>query len=262
MGLFDRVRCEYRLPNPAYQDLDFQTKDLDCLLDHYVITLDGRLIQLTSKRHGLERDIEWPYHGDIRIYAAYPHEDRDLVEYTVRFTHGRVEWIRPLDAPAEAVDEAGEAAPEDTGCEEVATRDEAELRLLASLRLRKRELQRLFDDFSDHWRFEDPVYRFYHQSFKVYGLQEATETMVRTLASLAPDRPLNSWFMEVVGSGTGKEFKPEDNAEWTRVTRPILEAFFHARFFLEMAIRYADLETPPNPLPSGYAALLYLYGLR
>src|SRR5439155_1606017 len=30
------VRCEYRLPNPAHQDLEFQTKDLECLLDHYV----------------------------------------------------------------------------------------------------------------------------------------------------------------------------------------------------------------------------------
>jgi hypothetical protein len=34
------------------------------------------------------------------------------------------------------------------------------------------------------------------------------------------------------------------------VTRPILEAFFHARYFLEMAVRYADLETPPEVLPS------------
>ena len=82
------------------------------------------------------------------------------------------------------------------------------------------------------------------------------------LASLAPDRPLNPWFREIVDAGTGKRFKSEGNAEWTRVTRPILEAFFHARFFLEMAIRYADLGTLPNPLPSGYAALLHLYGLR
>jgi hypothetical protein len=40
------------------------------------------------------------------------------------------------------------------------------------------------------------------------------------------------------------------------VTRPILEAFFHAWFFLEMAVRYADLEKPPQILPSGYVALL------
>jgi hypothetical protein len=29
-----------------------------------------------------------------------------------------------------------------------------------------------------------------------------------------------------------------------------------------MAIRYADLDQPPGVLPSGYAALLYLYHLH
>jgi hypothetical protein len=77
-----------------------------------------------------------------------------------------------------------------------------------------------------------PFYRFYHQSFKVYGLQDSTRAIVRTLQSLAPDRPLNPWFLEIVGSGTGKEFRPEDN------------------------------DAPPRPLPSGYAALLELFGLR
>ena len=82
------------------------------------------------------------------------------------------------------------------------------------------------------------------------------------LESLAPDRPLNPWFRQIVEQGTGKSFKQDDNADWTRITRPILEAFFHARFFLEMAVRYATLWEPPLSLPSGYAALLHLYGLR
>lgn len=51
-------------------------------------------------------------------------------------------------------------------------------------------------------------------------------------------------------------------SDLVRHTRPILEAFFHARFFLEMAVRYADLPGPPTSLPSGWAALLYLYELR
>ena len=34
--------------------------------------------------------------------------------------------------------------------------------------------------------------------------------------------------------GTGKESAPEDNARWAEVTRPIVEAFFHARFFVEI----------------------------
>lgn len=53
------------------------------------------------------------------------------------------------------------------------------------------------------------------------------------------------------------------NAKWDVTTRPLLEAFFHARFMLEMAIKYGrELDAPPKPLPSGWASVLYLYGLR
>ena len=141
-------------------------------------------------------------------------------------------------------------------------REAAEAALLSSLRERQAALNDLLARNSDHWGYEDPVYRFYHQSFKVHGLQEHTKEIVAALSDLAPGRPLNEWFVEIVKLGTGRQFTLEDNSRWTSVTRPILEAFFHARFFLEMAVRYAGLESPPRPLPSGYAALLYLYGLR
>jgi len=138
----------------------------------------------------------------------------------------------------------------------------SEAALLRNLGTHQTELRALLEECSSHWGFEDPVYRFYHQSYKVYALQETTVRIVRVLESLAPDRPLNPWFRMIVEQGTGKSFKPDDNADWTSITRPFLESFFHARFFLEMAIRYAALHDPPTPLPSGYAALLYLYGLR
>lgn len=67
---------------------------------------------------------------------------------------------------------------------------------------------------------------------------------------------------QIIESGTGKRFQFEDNSRWLEVTRPIVEAFFQARYFLEMAVRYADLKEPPQVLPSGYAALLSLFGLR
>jgi hypothetical protein len=137
-----------------------------------------------------------------------------------------------------------------------------EVTLLANLKRRRERAQRLLVECSDHWGFEDPVYRFYHQSFKVYALQAQTEAIVRELSSLLPERPLNRWFQDIVAYGTGHRFTVEDNAHWTEVTRPILEAFFHARFFLEMAVRYTELEEPPQVLPSGYAALLYLFDLR
>jgi hypothetical protein len=112
--------------------------------------------------------------------------------------------------------------------------------------------------------YEDAVYRFYHQSFKLYPLQEATLAMVAALARLAPDRKLNDWFMTIVNEGTSVTFELEHNRCWLVVARPIVEAFFHARYFLEMAVRYGNaLSAPPNALlPSGWAAFLYLYDLR
>lgn len=60
-----------------------------------------------------------------------------------------------------------------------------------------------------------------------------------------------------------RTFKPAHNARWLEVTRPIVEAYFHAGCFLEVAVRYGrELEYPPRHLPSGWAAFLYLYGLR
>lgn len=53
------------------------------------------------------------------------------------------------------------------------------------------------------------------------------------------------------------------NRDWTNETRPILEAFFHAKTFLSLAVRYAtSLDHPPRLLPSGWAAVLSLYNVR
>ena len=95
------------------------------------------------------------------------------------------------------------------------------------------------------------------------AVEDATERIVGVLRDLADDRPLNAWFLEIVEAGTGKRFTPEANRHWTAETRPILEAFFHARYFLEMVCKYGkELDAAPDLLPSGWAAVLYLYGLR
>jgi len=124
-------------------------------------------------------------------------------------------------------------------------------------------LEKLFEECNNHWVYEDKVYRFYHQSYKVYRLQSYTQEIVEKLRSLAPNRPLNEWFMTIIREGTGKEFKVEDNQNWLVVTQPILEVFFHARYFLEMIVKYGkELEAPPLMMPSGWASVLYLYDLR
>jgi hypothetical protein len=142
-------------------------------------------------------------------------------------------------------------------------REAEEKRLLAALHAQSDALAELLARCSSHWGYEDPIYRFYHQSFKVYSLQHTTQQIVVRLQALAPHLALHAWFLEIVAAGTGKEFAMEDNQRWTAATRPILEAFFHARYFLEMAVKYAaELTEPPQPMPSGWAAFLYLYNLR
>jgi hypothetical protein len=156
----------------------------------------------------------------------------------------------------------GDEAPKGDGEEPRREAGAAEAELLENLRNRATELEELLDRSTDQWGYEDPIYRFYHQSFKVYYLQRQTRSIVDRLEDLLPGRPLNPWFMDIIEAGIGRQFNYQHNAQWTQVTRPIVEAFFHARFFLQMAVRYSDLDAPPKPLPSGYAALLYLYGLR
>ncbi len=135
--------------------------------------------------------------------------------------------------------------------------------LLSNIKSRLPELTALFTEISGHWQYEDPIYRFYHESFKVYHIQTYTQRIYDTLRSIAPpETALHEMFENIVTVGTGVKFEPSHNSAWARHTRPLLEAFFHARFFLEMAIKYGkELDTAPTVCPSGWAALLSLYNL-
>ena len=135
--------------------------------------------------------------------------------------------------------------------------------LLSNIRQRLPVLEALGDRVASHWHGEDCFYRFYHQSFKVYALQADTEHIVAALRSLMPDRDLNDWFLTIIQQGTGKTFAPAHNQNWLAETRPILEAFFHAKTMLDLVVKYGrELEAAPEWLPSGWAAVLYLFNLR
>ena len=137
------------------------------------------------------------------------------------------------------------------------------VKLLATIARELPRLDELLQQINRRWGYEDSIYRFYHQSFKVFRLQEFTEEIVGMFRSFAPHLPLNPWFIEIVAEGTGKDFSLETNQHWTETTRPIVEAFFHARYFLEMVCKYGkELKEPPQLMPSGWAAVLELYGLR
>jgi hypothetical protein len=110
--------------------------------------------------------------------------------------------------------------------------------LLTAMKAALPSLSELLARVDDHWGAEDGIYRYYHHSYKVFRLQDLTTEIVEALEAIAPGRSLNPKFVEIVRHGTGKTFSIEDNRRWSEVTRPIVEAFFHARFFLQMAVRY------------------------
>ncbi|MBI3852917.1 MAG: hypothetical protein HY298_21900 [Verrucomicrobia bacterium] len=136
-------------------------------------------------------------------------------------------------------------------------------KLLHNIKQQLPQLEEMLAHVEGHWCMEDGFYRFYHQSFKVYRLQELTEGICKALQALLPDRPMNRWFTEIVEQGTGHEIEMSHNRDWLRHTRPIVEAFFHAHYFLKLAVKYGkELETAPDVMPSGWATVLYLFDLR
>lgn len=142
-------------------------------------------------------------------------------------------------------------------------RDNGAKILLGRIKQRLPELKTLLNEIQGHWVYEDIIYRFYHQSFKVYPLSSYTKKIVEMLNNLMPEISLNPWFMQIVNEGTSKEFNDESNNNWLKETRPIIEALIHAKYFLEMIVKYGEeLKEVPNELPSGWASVLYLYNLR
>ncbi len=138
--------------------------------------------------------------------------------------------------------------------------------LLAAIKAALPELETLFKDMQHD--YEDGIYRFYHQSFKVYRLQNATQRAVALFVkiggALSFRRDYQCEFFEaIVRDGTGRVFRMRHNRTWLPNTRPIVEAFLHARYFVEMMIACGrDLDQAPEMLPSGWASVLYLYELR
>ena len=142
-------------------------------------------------------------------------------------------------------------------------RQELAVQLLSSIKQQLPKLEELLAQVESHWGIEDSFYRFYHQSFKVCRLQQTTREICDALQNLLPGRTMNKWFCEIVADGSGSEFVLSHNHDWLPHTRPILEASFHARFFLKMAVKYGrELQSAPDSLPSGWAAVLYLFNLR
>lgn len=134
----------------------------------------------------------------------------------------------------------------------------AETLLRKNLQEKSAELKALWEKVHGERGYEDPLYRFYAQSFKVYSVQELTLEIVACLQSLVPERDFHPFFRKILKDGTGREFSMDDNRRWVEAAAPTIEAFQHARFFLDMACRHTN-SSSGTAMESGWAALRSLY---
>lgn len=110
--------------------------------------------------------------------------------------------------------------------------------------------------------FTDSFYRLYHHSFKVYRLQDWIGRAVLILAAIAPERQLNSDYSDIVRQALSEPWELAHNFAWAEKTRPIVEAAFHTRQFVQATLAVSADKSVPNMLSADWAITLYLWGLR
>ena len=136
-------------------------------------------------------------------------------------------------------------------------------RLLDAIKVHLPDLEQLATIVE--YDYEDRMYRFYYQSLKVYELQGFTTQAVDLFQQIAQEveGSLHPWFTTITAQGTGIQFAMEHNQEWLTHTRPMVEAFLHAKYFVEMAITCTQTMDTVQPwLPLPWAAMLTLYNQR
>jgi len=105
MGMFDEITCSAKLPGTRAKFIEpghvFQTKSLDCTLDRYEITADGRLF-LDGKDCEFHGAVEFytdniaatDYDGEVTVYWTATGDDAEIVTYTALFSVGKLLEIR------------------------------------------------------------------------------------------------------------------------------------------------------------------------
>lgn len=131
MGLYDEIKCEYKLPEApkVVQNDMFQTKDFECAMEYYTITEGGELVHHIYEYYEVPEEDrphygtpEWDnkpfyklvgsigskfieykkiyYHGIINIYTIA--SDEEWWEYEIKFAGDKIidvkrvkqEWMK------------------------------------------------------------------------------------------------------------------------------------------------------------------------
>jgi hypothetical protein len=126
MGMFDSIRCEYALPlneelkqlDIKWNEIEFQTKCLDSVMDQYILTKEGKLLKIKIEREYIhyteeerkdkkpwdlfkdiieisKEEIEVNYHGKITFYCYEPYSETEdfSVDFDAYFSYGNLDKV-------------------------------------------------------------------------------------------------------------------------------------------------------------------------
>jgi len=101
MGMFDYVYCYRKLPGPRAPNDLYQTKDLDCAMNTFIITIDGQLC-VAYRLYGWSSDQDQKYtcgpridfNGELQFYDYA--EDKTWCNYRALFRHGWLEELQEI----------------------------------------------------------------------------------------------------------------------------------------------------------------------
>lgn len=108
MGLFDTVISQYPIPEViiekvvvSFESYEFQTKDLNNMMDSYLLNLDGRLVYKETNwltKEIISNDYKDTYfHGILNFYTTYisPTKNEYTINFFAKFTDGNIDSIIP-----------------------------------------------------------------------------------------------------------------------------------------------------------------------
>lgn len=102
MGMYDSIKCEYTIYEG--QDVLFQTKNLDCLLEEYLITDEGELFKMSAmtgksswEAHRLKPPEKINYTGEISFYDLDDKYKNNWLEYSAYFKDGELQQINRIE---------------------------------------------------------------------------------------------------------------------------------------------------------------------
>jgi hypothetical protein len=131
-----------------------------------------------------------------------------------------------------------EPAPEDRylkkmlGIIKTGTHKEQMDALLLRIKARLPELEELARALDE--AEEDGLYRFYHGSYKVFYLQDPVKEAFALIKEIGGESdPPHYEYTRIVEAGTAHDFSESTNANWDAETKPILEAFWHTKYFYQ-----------------------------